>query len=833
MWQLGFVGWVMLAQVESAEPRREIELPKFVVRLVDATTHQPAAQVELWWMLRAQRDQELQRRWGSLQDGFDPVEYDQMVRSLGLHATSGADGSVELLRPKGVLRLVASDATRWGALEVAEGELGPLTFELAPQTCIDVHVVDGAGKSVAGVPVAIGWRHGDEPATNDGVVPTDIAWPAGFEGVVTTNTEGVARFRRTNQWSEHGEPNGYVALLGFPIAARKELAIEPASANAKYELVLPPIGRVVLKFPGVACGVAQLRRRAWDDTYRIWRDHEPARAAIIDGRAEFPFVGVGTSLQYRATWAGLAPPVAGVLAGPRREGELVEFETEGAFSVPRICGRLVDEEGRVIANEEIYFTIELSRPGSGSSDGRAITTTEEGRFEFNVGGMLPNEARTLLTIAVPRDRAVNRSEGGAAMSDLSGQLGLGRHELGDIVLYRPGSLPHVRSLSDDALEHLYVAATDGCGFSGDPAHDADSCLTVMAERGGPRWIEFLESEVAPLLGKSLGNRPRERRFDSNIPLLTALRRAERMDDPCVLELEGDPLLEAQFGDSTVVRYVLKNVDKGSESLWVVPTQACGSPIDCRVDAVDAAGRCVERNNFSLDRFIVPTRIEPGASCVCGIDLQRAFGVIAPGDYRMRIHHRSGGNHRSFFAATDSPLAGWIAMSSSEFMLRVLPRPIRLPKSERRRLRERFDSLPIEEPPFLIAEAIPADATWSDTVAIPGEEFARAGWSGVPSLLDVLDEPGANAKRRAWALALLASITPLRVDGCDDQVGGMDDSEGALGRHRYCYRWPGLIAKDGVPPTVSEVGGPTEPDAALQERAIARWRSIRESLSVSE
>jgi hypothetical protein len=125
--------------------------------------------------------------------------------------------------------------------------------------------------------------------------PIDTAWPAAFDGVVVSRAlDGVARFPHAGEWLAAEPKSSELALLAFPVANRIELRFGSAAADARRELVVPPLGRVVLSFPGVARASRSSHNDAVGETEMrpfFWRDR--ARAAIVDGKATFPFVGVG------------------------------------------------------------------------------------------------------------------------------------------------------------------------------------------------------------------------------------------------------------------------------------------------------------------------------------------------------------------------------------------------------------------------------------------------------------------------------------------------------------------------------------------------------------
>ena len=398
----------------------------------------------------------------------------EVLRTVGNRVTCDEAGVATFPRVEGVLRWMASDGTRWGARELPSDAADRVPIAIWAQQTVDVNVVDRDGKGIAGVPVAVGSRPWLEHrlvrsrSPDEGSAPRaasiDTAWPAGFAGVVATVApEGLARFPHAEGWREPNESIAVVATLGFPVFERQDLVLTGTLAGVRRQLQLPPTGRVVLRFEGVELGVVQLRLRVAPLDRPHWRDFEPARAA----------------------------PVAGTLEGPRRDGETVEFEAQGEATLPRLVGRIVDEDGSVVAAREVEFHVNQwwsdQHGGRYENTGWTLTTGPDGSFDFNVDGDILVATTRLLTIGEPRRHDCNESGARGAMFDLTAPMKLGRTDLGRVVLYRPGSLAHVRRLSDDEIERVYLVARGGCGFSGDPQHDADNCLTVMAERRGASW----------------------------------------------------------------------------------------------------------------------------------------------------------------------------------------------------------------------------------------------------------------------------------------------------------------------------------------------------------
>jgi hypothetical protein len=259
-------------------------------------------------------DGECAKRWGTLQRWFDRYELDEVTLQAGTTKSSGESGDVVFDRPTGGVRLIATAPDRFAAVRVADAEPAVATLRLHADASVEFHVVDEHGKPVGGIPVAVGWGMDD---------PIDTAWPAAFDGVVVSRAlDGVARFPHAGEWLAAEPKSSELALLAFPVANRIELRFGSAAADARRELVVPPLGRVVLSFPGVARGVAQLRNDAVGEhgMRPSGATSSPARAAIVDGKATFR--SSASARNYSSARRGRAFVAAeGLLDGPQHVGD--------------------------------------------------------------------------------------------------------------------------------------------------------------------------------------------------------------------------------------------------------------------------------------------------------------------------------------------------------------------------------------------------------------------------------------------------------------------------------------------------------------------------------
>lgn len=501
-----------------------------------------------------------------------------------------------------------------------------------------------------------------------------------------------------------------------------------------------------------------------------------------------------------------------------------------------LSGRLVDESGTAMAGLELAAELHHRAPAMGwsSISTESLVTDAQGRFGVRFSGHAPAEGTRYLRIAEPYWIAPPRLGGRGAMVDLGELAAGGQRELGEIVLHVPGSLAHARSLSDDELERTWRAASSGCGFSGDPEHDADSCLTVMAERSGPRWIEFLERQLAP--APDVEPRLARRRDESNAVLLTALRRARRAPDSLVIELDEATLagVTTTFPDHLSLNYRWVNRDAEGAPVWFASATLYERR---RLEVTGPDGAPVamptQRRIGGASILSFEDTLAAGQSSEWSVTLRPVVHEPAIGELRVRVHHRAPSAPRPTFSDPRLPLDGWIAVSSPEFVVRVLPRPVALPAAERARLRAAFEALDFAQPRPLAAIAWSESARFTGEPWTPQDQLYRAGWAAVVVLLDVLDDPDAAPERRAWALALLASITPFGLSTESDDTEPLDQRlDAALGRH--CAWTPGGLAGTAAGrPTLRGVSGPESIDRDLQATLAARWRPLRTALAVHD
>ena len=145
------------------------------------------------------------------------------------------------------------------------------------------------------------------------------------------------------------------------------------------------------------------------------------------------------------------------------------------------------------------------------------------------------------------------------------------------------------------------------------------------------------------------------------------------------------------------------------------------------------------------------RIRPGGVFSrTTLDVDDHMRLRAPGDYRFHVVRR--------FSSGE--------ISSSELVFRWTPCDIVVTDEERARAEELW--LAVDDGPVVfLVRSIEDHVPWEDPEE-PWVQLCLMGFSALPTLLEALDDPGESPQRRAWALALLHSLTgvvePLDVPG---------------------------------------------------------------------
>jgi hypothetical protein len=352
------------------------------------------------------------------------------------------------------------------------------------------------------------------------------------------------------------------------------------------------------------------------------------------------------------------------------------------------------------------------------------------------------------------------------------------------------------------------------------------CLSEMAHRGGPVVVTFLTRKHDELRAAN-----RNRRNESTVELLTALRRAEGKPDPLPVVLRVPDQVESIFPNLPAIDAALVNRD------------AQEAPVTFKEGGDYRSGR-QERWRFDVRDVrgkVVPVKQHRGAGERGGLFHMgvlkheeswatvlhmRTFIELAPGDYTVVVEY-----HDEAPIAGRADTAGLVVCRSEPFKLHVQPRVIDVTKADREAARDAVAALG-DKGPVLIRDG-PYGKAAHDFIrpdSAPGRLLVL-GWRAVPALFDALDDDKATDQRRAWAFAVLFSITgwndPRHEDGV---LAAYESREGGWvvsgGRNEK-----GAVLGLGLGGRSSVSGGKL--DGAAQKAFAKQWHAVREYIVVRE
>jgi hypothetical protein len=352
-------------------------------------------------------------------------------------------------------------------------------LKLVPDAMVRVQVLDSKGKPVAGVPVLIRRYPKAAPADQDqggivirggggggGTVQTidsggsSSSRPWTLAGADTKGAEGLAELRHVQAIiGERKEGQRTVVAIATLLPEPVEVEL-PADGWSEEPLVLklPETGELEvlvvdsagksLHDPLASITLGQLPERKGEPKPGM-PDFRSAfnRDRVIwtpEGRALFPFVGLGLEFEASLNREWLSGPLDVKGFGPTEAGERATLTVQCPVPDSRLSGRVLDEEGKPVISKELGFWREFVVGGSGgmgTSTGYVMYHTDEtGRFDVLVGpgAVGPGPAGdwdTLKFSIRDRDRATGADR--LASFEFDMPLEPGPKDLGDVVLVAP------------------------------------------------------------------------------------------------------------------------------------------------------------------------------------------------------------------------------------------------------------------------------------------------------------------------------------------------------------------------------------------------------------
>lgn len=357
--------------------------------------------------------------------------------------TADENGEVEL-PPTRRQRLVTGRAEgRFHFERFHPSARGLFDLQLRASHSLTARVVDANRLPRRGVPVGLA-------ACDD----TNLFWQS------TTDAEGNCRIPDIEVLFEEvgtdSLKSSFSVVAGIPCAPRVEAWIETAALpTTPIELVLPETGSVLVKIvdevgqvlPVTGTFDLTASRAQADGAADLGRDGIVQRVPLVAGVARVADVGLGVHLQIEADLLGTGDASAEA-EGPRTAGEEVVVSVPFPEDHTLLSGRIVDDQGRPIAERTFDWRRILDDGRTIQASGRnPLRTDATGRFTW-----------TLRRSAADTGESTHRTgflcEETDALVRLQAtvtfplEIGRARTDLGDIVASARGPLVHGRVLDD-------------------------------------------------------------------------------------------------------------------------------------------------------------------------------------------------------------------------------------------------------------------------------------------------------------------------------------------------------------------------------------------------
>lgn len=303
--------------------------------------------------------------------------FDDLARALGRRVRTDVDGRIAIPEFVGCLYAWAQAGIYRGGGSFSASLPLPQTIELRRHEDVKVRTLDGDGRPLGGVPVAL-IQKGPQ-----GNMVVDTA--------TTGSADGIADL--AYPVAQGSTPaSELVAITAFPGGEAPTVELKETDPIHSVDLVLPRTGSVEVRIVGTdgqawlrPCGVGVFAVPAVGMASSI---PGALRLSVVDGGHHlFPFVGLGRRLQ-----VSVVPPESDLVSaqcegpGPTKSGETTVFTVRLGQRRQKLVGRALDASRRPLAG--LTITIRADRDDGEAFDHHVGTERTGSGGEFEV---LPSE----------------------------------------------------------------------------------------------------------------------------------------------------------------------------------------------------------------------------------------------------------------------------------------------------------------------------------------------------------------------------------------------------------------------------------------------------------
>lgn len=422
---------------------------------------------------------------------FHDVDPSTVIRDDAPRLVTRSDGRVFLPRDAlpGFVHARAGDSS--SAMHVSVRPQQEIEIRLQPELALTIQVVDGEGRPVAGVPVALRGSR------------VEIAQPL-WKGT-TSGPDGIVRPRDLERRMRHARVEGRELVAWLPIPTSRIVAATIDLENptpGPVVLTLPPCGSVEVRLldssgrPAVADRAQLAPVKELNPRGKLGYESDSFDPVELErGRAFWPFVEIGLALHAEARVAFEHPSVDG--PGPTRIGERVVLDLDLGAPRWRLVGRLVDADKVPVANAVLDGSLSYGSGGGaqGSYGAPFGRTGADGWFEHDLPLPLPDTGAVTVSVRFARPDGNGWDE---AVTTIEAPIPRGDVDLGVLVVSTPVVLArvHVVDESDAPLGNVLVGATvpmtlprGGEAWSSDPR--------MRVEKDGAEGVFRVQGTVAP------------------------------------------------------------------------------------------------------------------------------------------------------------------------------------------------------------------------------------------------------------------------------------------------------------------------------------------------